>query len=161
MANMPYSAEDQEALEQFLSVAHASVPHPKERPRVTALLESWASAWNGKNRVVRLTRSNHGAFLHFALLIGHQWAQAFTFIASHQHGFSLRGPDPDRTRKSHKQRNHRLDSSSLDALFDAWSQHPEARPAGHAVEFFLEETPDDIWKACLQSVVDLLLKPTG
>jgi hypothetical protein len=68
----------------------------------------------------------------------------------------MKGPDTDRIRKSHKHRDNPMDRSGLDAVFTAWSTHHEARPAGNAVEFYLEETPDEIWEACLQEVLQLL-----
>jgi len=82
--------------------------------------------------------------------------QAFTFVATRREGVCLRGPEPDRVRKSHKLRRNPLNAAPLDTLFEAWSLHPEARPAGHAVEFFLEETPDDVWAACLAEVLQHL-----
>jgi len=38
-------------------------------------------------------------------------------------------------------------------VFDAWSAHPEARPAGTAVELYLDEASDEVWEACLQEVL--------
>ena len=71
----------------------------------------------------------------------------------------MRGPDPDRMRKSHKLRRHKLDREPLDKVFDAWSSHPEARPAGNAVELYLEEVPDEVWEACLLEALEALGKP--
>jgi hypothetical protein len=68
----------------------------------------------------------------------------------------MRGPDPDRTRKAHKFRDHPMDRTGLDAVFEAWSAHPEARPAGNAIELYLEEAPDEVWESCLQDVLRLL-----
>ncbi|MBK8726807.1 MAG: hypothetical protein IPL96_12380 [Holophagaceae bacterium] len=143
-------------LEDFLLVAHTSLRHKSERQRADALLLRWTSAWQSKTRVVNGTFSNHGAYLHFAQFIQGQWVQVFTFHAAPGHGLSLRGPDTDRTRKSHKHRANRLETAALDALFAAWSAHPESRPAGHAVEFFLTETPDDSYDRCLQDVMEHL-----
>ncbi|HJU84052.1 MAG TPA: hypothetical protein VJ600_07555 [Holophagaceae bacterium] len=140
-------------LDDFLITARASLRQAQDRERAEALVLRWAGAWRGKHRTVTATHSNHGSYLHFnQLMEGGIWSHVFTFHAAHRHGLSLRGPDPDRTRKSHKLRRHRLDSSPLDALFDDWAAHPEARPAGHAVEFFLVETPDEVWEACLREV---------
>ena len=141
--------DPQEALEAFWGVAFPILAR-QERERASAILEAWVAAWKGKHRVLNLTRSNHGAFLHFAQFMDNAWVQAFTFIADRKHGVSLRGPDPDRLRRAHKLRRHRVDSGPLDQLFEAWSAHPEARPAGHAVEFFIHETPDETWEACLK-----------
>ncbi len=143
-------------LEDFLLVAHSSLRHRSDRQRADALLQRWTSAWLGKERVVNGTFSNHGAYLHFAQFLQGQWVQVFTFHAAHDHGLSLRGPDPDRIRKGHKHRANRLDTAALDALFEAWSVHPEGRPAGHAVEFYLTETPDDTYDRCLQDVMECL-----
>ena len=99
--------------------------------------------------------------MRFNQLIGSVWCHVFAFHAVPREGLSLRGPDTDRTRKSHKLRNNRLDSSSLDALFDAWSAHPEAHPAGNAVEFWLEETPDEVWDACLEEALGCLKTPVS
>jgi hypothetical protein len=140
-------------LEDFLLVAERCVRSKHDRARLVRLLETWGAAWTGKHRLLNLTASNHGAFLHFTQLIGSHWMQAFTFHATHKDGVRLKGPDPDRGRKSHKHRSQPLDPAKLDALFDAWSAHPEARPAGHAVEFYLEETPDETWQACLEEVL--------
>lgn len=141
-----------EALEGFWGVAFNAIPR-QERERAEKLLLRWAGAWKGKQRVIHLTRSNHGAFLHFAQLMDDMWCQAFTFVVTHRDGLSLRGPDPDRARKSHKLRRHKLDAAPLDALYEAWSAHPEGRPANHAVEFYLVETPDETWEACLRETL--------
>ncbi len=124
--------------------------------RLSGILGRWTGAWRGPNRVLDLSLSQHGAFLHFNQLMDGTWVQAFTFVATKREGLCLRGPDPDRTRKAHKLRRHPLDAAPLDALFEAWSAHPEARPAGHAVEFFLEETPDETYEACLAEALDCL-----
>ncbi len=145
-----------EALETFLTAAKTVVKHPSDRQRMEAILLRWATAWQGPKRTLTQTHSNHGACLHFNQMIGPIWVQAFGFHASPKNGLSLRGPDPDRLRKSHKHRNPRLDPSSLDALFDAWSAHPEARPAGNAVEIFLQEAPDETWNTCLQEALEAL-----
>ena len=145
-----------EILETFLAEASASIKHPQSRARANAVLSRWAAAWQGPTRILEHTRSNHGACLHFNQLIGTVWCHAFAFHAIQKEGLSLRGPDTDRTRKSHKFRSNRLDSASLDALFQAWSAHPEAHPAGHAVEFWLEEVPDEVWETCLQEAMDCL-----
>jgi hypothetical protein len=145
-----------EILEVFLAEASTCIKRPQSRLRAEALLTRWAMAWQGPTRILEHTRSNHGACLHFNQLIGTVWCHVFVFHAIPREGLSLKGPDTDRTRKSHKLRSNRLDSSSLDALFQAWSAHPEARPAGHAVEFWLEEVPDDVWEACLQEALACL-----
>ncbi|MBS1766687.1 MAG: hypothetical protein JST05_04690 [Acidobacteria bacterium] len=147
--------DPQEALEEFWGVAFPILAR-QERERASAILEAWVAAWKGKQRVVNLTRSNHGAFLHFAQFMDGAWVQAFTFIASRKEGVSLRGPDPDRLRRAHKLRRHRVDSGPLDKLYEAWSAHPEARDAGHAVEFFIHETPDETWEACLTETLQCL-----
>ena len=140
-------------LDEFLPYAQGCMKHPSERARLAALLDRWAGQWRGKHRVLDYSRSHHGAFLHFNQFMDGKWIQVFTFVATRREGVCLRGPDPDRTRKSHKLRKNRLDAGPLDALFEAWSLHPEARPAGHAVEFFVEETPDEVWAACLAEVL--------
>ncbi len=116
-------------------------------------MRRWIARWQGPKRSLSLTRSNHGFYLHFNQLIGSVWVQAFGFHADPRTGLAMRGPDTDRTRKSHKYRSNKLDSTDLDALFKAWSAHPEARPAGHAVEFLLVETSDETWEACLQEAL--------
>lgn len=144
-------------LDDFLITARASLRQPSDKVRAETLLLRWAAAWRGKHRTLSATHSNHGSYLHFnQLMEGGIWSHAFSFHAAHHHGLSLRGPDPDRSRKAHKLRRHRLDSSPLDALFDAWSAHPEAHPAGHAVEFFLIETPDETWDSCLRELLACL-----
>ncbi len=147
-----------ESLDAFLQSAHRGLHHPSERARLAAILGRWTAAWRGKQRTFDLSLSLHGAFLHFNQLMDGTWVQAFTFVATKREGVCLRGPDPDRTRKAHKLRHNPLDPAALDALFDAWSRHPEARPAGHAVEFFLEETPDDTWQTCLEEALACLGK---
>ena len=143
-------------LDQFLSSAQRGLHHPTERVRLAAILSRWIDRWQGKHRTLDLSLSIHGAFLHFNQLLDGKWVQAFTFVATKREGVCLRGPEPDRARKSHKYRRNPLNAAPLDALFEAWSQHPEARPAGHAVEFFLEETPDDVWDACLAEALECL-----
>ena len=142
-----------ELLEEFLPYAKGCLKHVSERARLEVILGQWASKWTGKQRLFDYSRSHHGAFLHFNQLMGGKWVQAFTFVATRREGVCLRGPEPDRDRKAHKFRHNPLDAAPLDALFEAWSLHPEARPCGHAVEFFLEETPDDVWAACLAEVL--------
>jgi len=145
-----------EELNFFITKAQGSLKHPQERKRAEALLLRWAALWTGPRRAISATNSNHGAFLHFDQLIGVTWAHVFTFHAAPRHGLSLKGPDPDRIRKSHRHRDNRLDRSGLDAVFEAWSAHPEARPAGNAVELFLEEASDEVWEAFLQDVLTRL-----
>jgi hypothetical protein len=137
----------------FFAKAQGSLKHPQDRKRAEAILLRWTSLWTGPRRAIACTYSNHGAFLHFDQLIGTTWSHVFTFHAAPRHGLSLKGPDPDRMRKSHKFRANPLDRSGLDGLFAAWAAHPEARPAGNAVEFFLEEASDDVWEACLQEAL--------
>lgn len=145
-----------EDFEFFLNKAKASLKHAQERRRAEDLLLRWSALWTGPRRNITMTNSNHGAFLHFDQLIGVTWAHVFTFHAAPRHGLSLKGPDPDRVRKSHRHRDNPLDRSGLDQVFAAWSAHPEARPAGNAVEFFLEEASDEVWEACLQEVLALV-----
>ncbi len=140
-------------LDDFLPYAQGCLKHPSERIRLAALLSQWTAKWRGKNRTLDYSRSLHGAFLHFNQLLDGKWVKAFTFVATRREGVCLRGPDVDRARKSHKFRHNPLNSAPLDALFEAWSLHPEARPAGHAVEFFMEETPDEVWAVCLAEVI--------
>lgn len=146
-------------LEDYLALGERYVAHPRDRARFHAIVQRFAAAWTGKHRKLEATASNHGTFLHFTQLIDTHWMEAFVFEATKRHGVFMKGPDPDRARKSHKLRSNRLDPSSLDALFEAWSLHPEARPAGKAVEFFLEETPDETWEACLREVLEILKAP--
>lgn len=145
-----------EALETFLPFCHAALRHASERQRLEAVLVRWATAWQGPSRVLEFTRSHHGAYLHFNQLIGSTWCQVCTFHAAPRRGVSMRGPDPDRIRKSHKLRRHPLDRGPLDRVFEAWSAHPEARPAGNALEFILEEVPDEVWAACLREALEAL-----
>ncbi len=144
------------ALQDFLITGRASVRHPADRQRLEVLLTRWTEAWKSKERVMDLTRSTHGVFLHFNQFIAEHWCQICYFHASPKHGVSMRGPDPDRVRKSHKFRRGKMDTTKLDALFEAWSAHEEAHAAGLAVEFFLDETSDDVWAACLKSVKEIL-----
>jgi hypothetical protein len=143
---------EQETIEIFAAAAHTGLRHPAERARAEALVRRWAGAWKGRPRSLTLTRSNHGFYLHFNQLIGTIWIQAFALHADPRTGLALRGPATDRARKSHKLRAVKLERTGLDALFDAWSAHPEARPAGLAVEFLLVETSDETWEACLREV---------
>lgn len=140
----------------FIAKAKSSLKHAQDRRRAEALLARWTSLWTGPRRSLNVTASNHGVFLHFDQLIGTNWAHVFAFRASPRHGLSLKGPDPDRMRKSHKHRADPLDRAGLDGLFEAWSGHPEARPAGNAVELFLEEAPDEVWEAFLQEALTRL-----
>jgi hypothetical protein len=145
-----------EILDSFLPVLSSTVKHPQSRMRAQLILERWTTAWQGPGRTLDCTHSIHGACLHFNQFIGSTWCHVFSFHATHREGLTLRGPDTDRGRKSHKLRQHRLDPTALDALFGAWSAHVESRPAGNAVIFDLEEVPDDIWEACLQEALTLL-----
>nr|WP_320132781.1 hypothetical protein [uncultured Holophaga sp.] len=145
-----------ETLSDFITCAVSAIRHGSDKQRAAALLERWGTAWQGPQRALESTYSNHGAYLHFNQLIGKVWSHAFTFHATQREGLVLRGPDSDRARKSHKLRNTKLDATGLDALFLAWSAHPEAHPAGNAVEFQLTETPDETWEACLQEVLQHL-----
>lgn len=148
-----------EALESFLPFGKAALRHVSERQRLEAILFRWATAWQRQDRVLEFTKSHHGAYLHFNQLIGATWCKVCMFQAAPRQGVSMRGPDPDRVRKSHKLRRNPLDRSSLDKVFLAWSAHPEARPAGNAVEFVLEEVPDDVWEACLREALAALEAP--
>lgn len=148
--------EFQDIVETFATASHRGSKHPSERLRAENLVRRWAAAWQGPKRNLTLTRSNHGWYLHFNQLIGTVWVQAFGFHADPRAGLTMRGPDTDRARKSHYLRANKLERSGLDALFDAWSAHPEARPAGLAVEFLLSETADDTWEACLQEALQHL-----
>jgi len=142
-----------EILDSFLPALMSSVKHAQSRQRAEVILQRWATVWPGPQRLLECTHSIHGTCLHFKQLIGTVWCQVFSFHATRKDGLTLRGPDTDRSRKSHKLRQHRLDPSALDALFDAWSAHPEAHPAGNAVVFFLDEVPDETWEACLQEAL--------
>jgi hypothetical protein len=145
-----------ETLEPFLDAARASLRHAQDRDRAQSLILRWAAAWQGPTRRLIVTSSNHGAYLHFDQRVGGVWSQVFSFHAAARVGLSMRGPDPDRVRKSHKHRANKLDRHPLDALFEAWSAHPEAHPANNAVELFLVETPDETWEACLQEALGCL-----
>ncbi len=145
-----------EALESFLPFGHGALRHASERQRLDAILWRWASAWQGPSRVLEFTRSHHGAYLHFNQLLGTTWCQVCTFHAAPRQGVAMRGPDPDRIRKSHKLRRQPLDRGPLDQVFAAWSAHPEARPAGNAVELVLDEVPDEVWEACLKELLAAL-----
>jgi hypothetical protein len=145
-----------EILGPFLDAARASLRHAQDRERAQALILRWAAAWQGPTRRLTVTSSNHGAYLHFDQRVATVWSQVFTFHAAPHHGLSMRGPDPDRVRKSHRHRDKQLDRHPLDALFEAWSAHGEAHPANNAVELFLVETPDETWEACLQEALACL-----
>ena len=145
-----------EDFDLFLAKTRSALQHGSERKRAETLLTRWTTLWTGPKRNITFSFSNHGAFLHFNQLIGTTWSNVFAFHTAHRHGLSMRGPDTDRTRKSHKHRSNPIDRAGLDAVFDAWSAHPEARPAGNAVEFFLEETSDEVWEACLQDALRLI-----
>lgn len=145
-----------ETLEPFLDAARAVLKHPSDRDRAEALIQRWTTAWQGPSRRISTTASNHGAYLHLDQRLGTVWAQVCTFHAAPRLGLVMRGPDPDRARKSHKHRANKLDRHPLDALFDAWAAHGEARPANNVVEFDLLETPDDTWEACLQEALACL-----
>ena len=136
-------------MDVFLGSAKKALKHIEERKRAEDILGLWAAAWRGPCRKFTATESIHGAFLHFDQLIGDIWCKVFSFRAAPKHGFSVRGPDSDRARKSHKLRSNRLDTKALDSLFAAWSSYPEARPAGSAVELFLNEAHDDVWASFL------------
>ena len=140
----------------FLAKTMSALKHPLERKRAQALLTRWTELWPGPKRNITFAFSNHGAFLHFNQLIGTTWSHVFAFHAAHRHGLSLRGPDTDRARKAHKHRANPLDRKGLDEVFAAWSAHPEARPAGNAIELYLHEAPDEVWEACLQEVLTLV-----
>jgi hypothetical protein len=144
-----------EDLDLFMEKAAACLKHSSERARAGQILTRWSGLWQGPRRSLTCSFSNHGAFLHFNQMIGSTWSHVFTFHAAPRHGLSLRGPDPDRVRKAHKHRDTPLDRTGLDAVFAAWSAHPEARPAGNAIELYLEEAADDVWEAYLQEVLIL------
>lgn len=140
-------------LELFLGTALSAIKHAGDRERAQRILERWGAAWQGPTRKMLGAYSNHGAFLHFQQRIGSTWSDVFHFHAAPRHGLSMKGPDPDRLRKSHKLRRQPLDRTGLDALFEDWKAHPEARPAGNAMEFYLEEVPDETWEACLREAL--------
>ena len=145
-----------EVVESFLDSAKGAFSRTADRKRAESILMRWTTAWRGSSRNLSQTNSNHGAYLHFDQLIGGIWCKVFTFRAVYRHGLSLRGPDTDRTRKSHKLRGNRLDSKPLDRLFEAWSLHPEARPAGNAVELRMDEAHDNVWELFLQEALSCL-----
>lgn len=145
-----------EQLQEFLDAVLHHLHPASERQRAEALLSRWAAAWQGPTRMLTATRSIHGTFLHFGQRFEGVWSQAFGFRYTPRHGLALRGPDPDRARKAHKLRAHKLDRAPLDNLFEAWSLHPEAHPAGNAVEFLFDETPDATWEACLAEALGCL-----
>jgi hypothetical protein len=142
-------------LSEFLVKAQAALKHPQDKKRAEALLTRWSAMWPSPKRNITCTFSNHGAYLHFNQMIGSTWSKVFTFHAAPRHGLSMKGPDPDRLRKSHKHRDQPMDRRGLDEIYAAWSAHPEARPAGNAIELYLEEAADDVWEACLQEVLTL------
>jgi len=144
-----------EDLDLFMEQALAALKHPQEKQRAQAILARWSTLWPGPRRNLTCTFSNHGAFLHFNQMIGSNWSHVFTFHAAPRQGLSMRGPDSDRVRKAHKHRDTPLDRQGLDGVFAAWSAHPEARPAGNAIELYLEEAADEVWEACLQEVLTL------
>ena len=144
-----------EDLDLFFERAQAALKRPQEKLRAQAILSRWAGLWSGPRRNLTCTFSNHGAFLHFNQMIGTTWSHVFTFHAAPRHGLSMRGPDSDRVRKAHKHRDTPLDRQGLDGVFAAWSTHPEARPAGNAIELYLDEAADEVWEACLQEVLTL------
>lgn len=146
----------QDVVETFIAAVLKGGRHASERARAEALVRRWCAAWQGPKRNLLLTRSNHGWYLHFNQLVGRTWVQAFGFHADQRHGLIMRGPDTDRERKAHYLRANRLEKAPLDALFEAWSAHPDGRPAGLAVEFFLNETTDETWEACLQEALQHL-----
>lgn len=145
-----------EEFELFLAKTLSSLKHPQERKRAEALLLRWTSQWAGSKRNITCTFSNHGGFLHFNQLIGTTWSHVFTFHTASRHGLSMKGPDTDRTRKSHKYRANPIDRKGLDEVFSAWSAHPEARSAGNAIELYLEEASDEVWEQCLEEVLRLI-----
>ena len=145
-----------ENLNLFLKKTVASLKHSQEKQRAATILTRWYTVWPTTKRNITYTSSNHGVFLHFNQMIGSTWSHVFKFHISSKNGLSMRGPDTDRARKSHKHRDNPMDRSGLDAVFEVWSIHPEAHPAGSAVEFFLKETPDETWEACLQEVLQIL-----
>jgi len=152
-----------EIVESFLDSAKGAFKRTADRKRAESILIRWATAWQSSQSSLRNlsnTNSNHGAYLHFNQLIGGIWCKAFTFHAASRHGLSLRGPDTDRTRKSHKLRENRLDSRPLDSLFEVWSLHPEARPAGNAVELRMDEAHDSVWDLFLQEALSCLDETT-
>jgi len=148
-----------EIAESFLIAAQAAFKWESDKERGMAILAKWAAAWQGQGRKLEMTSSNHGVSLHFMQFIGGFWCKAFAFHASRRDGLRLRGPDTDRVRKSHKLRANRLDPAPLDSLFEAWSKHPEARPAGNAVELVLVEAHDDVWEIFLQEALSCLREP--
>ncbi len=145
-----------EYLDLFIKKTITSVKYAQEKKRAIALLTRWSTLWPNSKRNITYTSSNHGAFLHFNQLIDTTWSNVLTFRTSKKYGLSMKGPDVDRIRKSHKYRNNPIDRTDLDAIFISWSAHPEAHPAGNAVEFYLDETPDEVWEACLQELLQRL-----
>ena len=145
-----------ENLNLFIVKTASALKHVQDRKRAATILTRWYTSWPSLKRNITHTSSNHGAFLHFNQLIGSTWSHVFTFHASSKHGLCMRGPDTDRVRKAHKHRDNPIDRTGLDAVFIAWSAHLTARPAGNAVEFYLEETPDETWESCLQEVLQIL-----
>lgn len=145
-----------EGLEQFLAKVVTSSMHLANKKRAITILTKWSNSWIGPKCSITYTFSNHGAFLRFNQLIGSVWSHVFIFHISNKHSLVMRGPDTDRIRKSHKHKDNPIDRSKLDAVFTAWSMHPEAKSAGNAVEFYLEETPDEVWEVVLQELLTLI-----
>lgn len=143
----------QDIIDSFLPAVRSAHKHTQSRARAEVILVRWLTAWQGPKRSLDCTHSIHGTCLHFNQLMGSVWCHVFAFHVTRREGMSLRGPDTDRARKSHKHRQNPLDPAPLDALFTAWSAHPEAHPAGNAVVFYLDETPDETWEACLQEAL--------
>lgn len=144
---------EQENIDDFLITMRSHIKNGTDQARGQAIVQRWQSQWIGKHKSITATHSNHGSYLHFNIFLSNQWCHGFLFRSIPKKGFSLRGPDPDRTRRSHKLKSNRLDSTPLDLLFEDWQSIPHSHAAGNAVEFFLEETPDDIWETCLQAAL--------
>jgi hypothetical protein len=143
-------------VDAFLDSAKGGFKWAADRKRAELILARWAAAWQSPGRILAHTNSNHGPYLHFNQFIAGTWCKAFAFHISSRQGLVMRGPDTDRVRKSHKLRGNRLDPKPLDDLFEAWSLHPEARPAGNAVELLLSEAHDDVWEIFLQEALSCL-----
>lgn len=145
-----------ESVDFFLNKINSYLKHSQERHRAIDIITRWSSVWSNNKRTITYTSSNHGLSLSFNQLIGSVWSHVFVFHLSKKRGLFMKGPDLDRIRKSHKHRNNPMDRTKLDAVFELWSLHPESRRAGNAVEFYLTETPNDVWEACLQEVLSNL-----
>jgi hypothetical protein len=143
-------------VESFLNSSKGGFKRMADRARAELVLMRWAAAWQSPSRSLTQTNSNHGPYLQFNQFIAGMWCKVFAFHISSRQGLTLRGPDTDRARKSHKLRGNRLDPKPLDDLFGAWSMHPEARPAGNAVELLLSEAHDDVWESLLQEALSCL-----